>query len=379
MQTSQNSNIIATKSILNSTSEVEMELENTVSDLLGDLDLEEFDSKYVDEYKIFGNTTFKQKVTDIINGEYFSNYDSVFKAVISVIFDGVASMLPMFLVIVAISILCSILQNVKSDSKNNVSSIVNFVCMAVIISILATNFTAVIKSTSDCLSTMKGQMDALFPVILTLISAIGGNVSVGIFKPVVAVLTTGISTLFQTILLPMFILSFLFVIVGSLSPNVKLDKINSFISSSFKWIVGFVFTIFSAFLTIQGISAGKYDGISVKASKFAIKSYIPIIGSYLSDGLDFIMLGSVLIKNAIGVGGLIILFLTILSPLIQIVIFKLGLQLVAGIIEPTNNSEICNFVNNCSKVLMYPIVIILGVAFMYILLIALLMCTANFV
>ena len=137
--------------------------------------------------------------------------------------------------------------------------------------------------------------------------------------------------------------------------------------------------MFSSFLAIQGISAGKYDGISIKASKFAIKSYIPIIGGYLSEGLDFIMLGSILIKNAIGVAGLIILFVTILSPLIQILLLKLGLQLVAGIVEPTNNKEISDLISSCSKVLLFPIVLILGVAFMYIISIALLMCTANFV
>ena len=43
--------------------------------------------------------------------------------------------------------------------------------------------------------------------------------------------------------------------------------------------------------------AGSFDGISIRATKFAIKSYIPIIGGYLSDGLDFIVLSSILRKD----------------------------------------------------------------------------------
>ena len=89
------------------------------------------------------------------------------------------------------------------------------------------------------------------------------------------------------------------------------------------------------------------------------------------------MLGSMLIKNAIGVGGLIILFVTIISPVLYIVILKLGLQFVSGVVESTNNGEISNFISSCSKSLMMPIVIILGVAFMYILLVSLLMCTVT--
>lgn len=379
MQTLLKPPILAKAESLNSTEEIETEISNTVNDLLTDLDLSGIDKLYDDEYKIFGNTSFKEKVNDLINGTYFDNYNNVFSAVISLVFDGLASLLPIFLTIIAIAVLSSILNNLKSDSKNNVSQIVNFVCFAVIITILSVNFKNVIQQTSDCLSLMKSQMDAIFPIILTLISAIGGTVSVSIFKPVVAILSNWISSLFSGLLLPIFIISFLFTVIGSLSPNVKLNKFNSFLSSTFKWIVGFVFTMFSSFLAIQGISAGKYDGISIKASKFAIKSYIPIIGGYLSEGLDFIMLGSILIKNAIGFAGLIILFVTILSPLIQILLLKLGLQLVAGIVEPTNNKEISDLISSCSKVLLFPIVLILGVAFMYIISIALLMCTANFV
>lgn len=369
----------ANYSNLNSTEDIEIELSNTIDDLLNDLDLTEFDSAYIDEYKIFGNTTFKEKVIDLLNGEYFENYNSVFSAIFSLVLDGVSSLLPLFLIIIALSILSSLLNNFKANNKNNVSTLVNFVCMAVIVSILAINFKEIISKTSDCLNTMKIQMDTLFPIVLTLMSAIGGNISVGIYKPIVAILSSVISTIFQTVLLPMFALSFLFTIIGSISPNVKLEKLNGFISSVFKWVVGFIFTLFSAFLTVQGISAGKYDGVSIKASKFAIKSYVPIIGGYLSDGLDLIMLGSVLIKNAIGVGGLIILFLTILSPLIQIVLLKLGLQLVSGIVETTNNKQLSGLINDCSKVLIFPIVLILGVAFMYILLIALTMCTINII
>lgn len=379
MQTNNINTVKANYSNLNSTEDIEIELGNTIDDLLNDLDLTEFDSIYIDEYKIFGNTTFKEKVIDLLNGEYFENYNSVFSAIFSLVLDGVSSLLPLFLIIIALSILSSLLNNFKANNKNNVSTLVNFVCMAVIVSILAINFKEIISKTSDCLNAMKIQMDTLFPIVLTLMSAIGGNISVGIYKPIVAILSSVISTIFQTMLLPMFALSFLFTIIGSISPNVKLEKLNGFISSVFKWTVGFIFTLFSAFLTVQGISAGKYDGVSIKASKFAIKSYVPIIGGYLSDGLDLIMLGSALIKNAIGVGGLIILFLTILSPLIQIVLLKLGLQLVSGIVETTNNKQLSGLINDCSKVLIFPIVLILGVAFMYILLMALTMCTINII
>ena len=137
------------------------------------------------------------------------------------------------------------------------------------------------------------------------------------------------------------------------------------------------FTLFTGFLTIQGISAGKFDSVSIKATKFAMKSYIPIIGSYISDGMDFFILGSVLVKNAIGLIGVFILFSSIIAPLITILVYKLALQFCSGIIEMSGNSKMSSFLSSCSKLLIFPIVLILGIAFMYIITICLIMCTAN--
>ena len=43
----------------------------------------------------------------------------------------------------------------------------------------------------------------------------------------------------------------------------------------------------------------------------------------------------------------------------------------------TGNNRMSNFIFKCSKILTLPIVIILGIALMYVIMIALIMCTAN--
>jgi stage III sporulation protein AE len=210
-----------------------------------------------------------------------------------------------------------------------------------------------------------------------MLTAMGSVVSVGIYQPLVAILSGGVTAIFSKIIFPIFLLLLIFIILNNLSGLVKLNKFISFLSSTFKWIVGFVFTMFAGLLTIQGISAGRYDTISLKATRFAMKSYIPIIGGYLSDGLDYVMLSSVLIKNAIGVAGIILLIMTILIPIINILILKLGLQFVAGVIETMGNSKISGLCDDLSKVLICPIVVILAMAFMYFLSVGLMMCTIS--
>ena len=235
----------------------------------------------------------------------------------------------------------------------------------------------VLEVTSNTLGLIVGQMQIIFPMLITMLTSIGSLSSVSIYNPMVAVLTTVVGVVFQDFLYPVFITMFLLCILGNLTSTIKLDKFQGFLSSGFKWIMGIVFTLFAGFLSIQGITAGKFDSVSIKATKFAVKSYIPIIGSYISDGMDFLVLGSVLVKNTIGLVGVLILFITIISPIINILVLKLIIQLCSGILEMTGSGRMSNFLSGCSKLLVYPIIIILAVAFMYIITISLVMCTAN--
>lgn len=361
---------------------VTADLSDNIFNQLNDLDFADVD-KILNELKndanIFGTSNFREKIEDIINGNYFVDSGSFIEFVITKIINNILKYLPLIFTILAISILTRFVSTLKNKDNEGVDNVVNFVTYGVIITMLTFIFKNVITLSGDTLNSIKNQIDIILPIMLTLLTAVGGISSVGIYKPLIMVLSGGIVTLFSNFIYPLFILSFILIIVGNLTDSIKLNKFIELIFSVFKWSIGFIFTIFSAFLTFQGITAGKYDGISVSATKFAIKSYIPIIGGYLSDGLDFIVLSSVLIKNAIGVAGLVIVVLTVITPIIEIVLLKFSLQFLSAILETIGDNKTSNFINQCSKILLIPIVILIAVSFMYLLVMSLIMVTANVV
>ncbi len=367
--------------IADATDEIEQQLSQEVLNQLTDLDLSNLEvvlSEIGDSYNLFGNSSFGDRVKQIVNGEFFNSYDSIFAAIVALVFDQFISLLPFLLTIVAITVLSNIVSNLKSGSTSGgVNDMIHFVCYGVVVLITITTFTQIMAETLKALTVMSKLMEAAFPVLLTLLTAVGAVSSVSIYKPIVAILTGGVTVIFNSFLYPLFILSFIFVVISNLSNTMKLNKFNDFIGSAFKWVVGFVLTIFSSFLMVQGISAGKFDSVSIKATKFAVKSYVPIVGGFISEGFDFIILSSVLIKNAIGVGVLFLLFSVVMVPVLKIVLFKLGLQLTSAILEPLGNSRITNFTTSCAKILVYPIAILVCVAFMFLLTVALMMTTAN--
>jgi len=365
-----------------STDSITEQLTDSVNEQLDALNLTELEA-LVDELtstqsSIFGEGSFLSKLSKILLQEYDADMGSVFQQVMGLIFDELLAFLPLLATICAIAILSSFIGNLRGKSnESSIGDIIHFVCYGVIIVLICAYVANLIALTTDTLNLLKLQMDAIFPILLTLLTSVGGIVSVSVYQPAVAILTNGITQVFTYVVFPLFLFSFIFSIVGNLSSTIKLNKFISFFNSSFKWITGTIMTLFFTYLTFQGITAGSYDGISAKTAKYAIKSYVPIVGSYLSDGFNLIISSSILIKNAIGVTGLILLVATIVLPVIKIIVFSLGLKLVSAIIEPVVDPRISNFIYSVAKSLNFLIAIILCIAFMYVVCIGLIICTGN--
>lgn len=359
------------------------ELEEEINNQLEDLDfssLEDILNSFTNgQINIFGGSSFIEKLQKLITGEFDDN-QNLWSSIFSIFFDNLLGLLPIISLIIAISLIGSMLQGLKPNNNGkSISNVIHFVTYGIVVVLILSIVVKMVGLTTNTIQSIKSQMDAIFPILLTLLTAIGGTVSTSVYQPAMALLTGTIMNLFTYVLLPIFIFSIVFNVVSNLSNTVKLDKFTSFFYSSYKWLTGLIFTVFTAFLSVQGITAGSIDGISIRTAKFAIKSYVPILGSYLSDGMGIILASSNLIKNAVGATGLFLLLATIISPLIELILFMLILKFVAGIIEPLGNKQIANFISSLSKSMTLLIALIIGVGFIYFITLGLVMCSANIV
>jgi len=363
---------------------IEKELQEEVSKQLANLDFSQIETSLADlsqeAKELFSASSFSDKLLYVMSGQYVDSSGSFFSSILSIFWKDLKKSLPLISIIISISILGGMISSLKPISSNgSIGNIIHFVSYGTILVILGTSILQVIKLTSNTLSSVKSLFNAIFPILLTILTALGGSVSVGIYQPAVAMLGNVFVSLITYVLLPMFIFSIVFSIVGNLSNNVKLDKFVEFLQSAFKWTMGLCFTIFLGFISIQGIVAGSIDGLSIRTAKYAIKSYVPIVGNYLSDGMSIIMASSALIKNAIGGVGLFLLLSMMVSPILNIVLFMLALKLMSGVIEMIGDKKISSFLSSISKSLALLIALLVAVTFMYVVLTGLVMCSANLI
>lgn len=354
----------------------ETELNNTIFEQLNVLDLTELEN-YAKSLGNFDETNIRERLLSFIKDGGI-NFDSFFQGITSILFKKVKLLLPAFACIAAIALLCGVLQTLQSHFLGEgTSKIVFYVAyLGALIPILGILGECIV-ATTKAVAEIKTQMDIIFPLLLTLMAASGGSVSVAIYKPSVAFLSNALVKIVESVVFPMTVVMIVFSMVNNFLGELKVQKFIGFFKSINKWVLGIGFSVFGLFFTVQGITAASYDGIARRAAKYAIGTGIPIVGGFLSGGFDLAIAGSVLIKNAIGNFSLILLIFAICEPLMLLIAGNILLKLTAAITQPFGESKISSFLEEMADIMNYFVAGLLFTAFLYFIVILLLTCSTE--
>ena len=361
--------------------EQDADLAGNIEEILSELDTEEL-QKYLDslteeQRELFGDN-IADAIRSVISGDFKLDYSNVFSAVAGLIFDGLKGMLPAFCVICSITILCGLLTHFRSSfAENGTAKLIHFVGYSAILVLILSSLAGVLGDCIAAVNSMRSQMQAIFPVLLTLIATSGGSVSVAVYQPAVLFLSEAVVGIITSAIFPLAGLIFVLNMVGNMSKEIKVKNFSAFFAGIIKWTLGITLAAFTVFLTVQGITSATYDGLSFKAAKYAISNSVPIIGGFLGSGFDRVIAGSVLIKNAVGSCGIALLVIVLAAPLIQLIVCNLFFKLAAAVTEPVGDSGISDFLSSVSGTINYFIAGLISVAFMYFITMLLLICSSN--
>lgn len=356
-------------------------LAGSIEEILSQLDVDALQA-YLDtltdeQREVFGDN-IADKILSIVNGDFALDYADLLSAVFGLLFEGLTDLLPIFCSICAIAILCGLLTRLKSSfAENGTSKIIFFVGYASILVLILASLSGIIADCNETVGSMQNQMQAVFPILLTLIATSGGSVSVAVYQPAVLFLSEIIVNVVVGVVFPLASLICVLNMVGNLNGEIRLKNFSALFAGVIKWVLGIVLTAFTVFLTVQGITSATYDGLSFKAAKYAVSNSVPIIGGFLGSGFDLVIAGSILIKNSVGSCGILLLAFALAGPLIQLIVYNLFLKLSAAVVEPIGDAGIADFLSSLAGTINYFTAGILVVGFMYFVTMLLLICSSN--
>ena len=352
------------------------ELQDKVDELLEALDTEELQA-YLDSLTEFRGMDIKETLSSVITGDFALDYSSLWQSALALVFNEGRAMLPAFAVVLAAALLCGILNSAKNGFlQSTMSDIINFVTYIAVGAVVLAVLTGVLQTGFSAMESMQRQMEIVYPILLTLMAASGGSVSAGVFRPAVAFLSSSVCEMFTAIVLPASVVVIVLAFVGNLSPDVRTEKLGDLFKSINKWLIGLTLGLLTLFLTVQGIASSQYDGLSLRAIKYLVSGSVPIVGGFLSGGLDLVLAGSALIKNAVGSFAVFLLFGALLRPVLLFAAFQLFLRLCAAATEPVGG-KVSAFLSRLATDSGFFLAGLLCIAFLYFLTLVLLVCSTG--
>lgn len=301
-------------------SEFIQQAEKYTGDFLEDVDISQMLSQAIKGN--FDNKTIYQKVLKVLGAEVSSSI----KVLISIL-----------VIIVIHGILKSITDNFEN---NNISQIIYFVQYILIVTLIMSNFTEIIKLVKETSSDLVGFINVLAPLLLTLMVYTGGIATSTMLEPIILLVINFIGNIIESVLIPIMMIVVVFSIVSKISERVQLEKLSKFMKSGVIWFLGIVLTVFVGVVSLEGTLSSSVDGITAKTAKAAMSNIIPVVGKVIGDAVDSVLGCGVILKNAVGFVGVIIIIGICIIPIIKIATLTIMYNLAAAVVQPIADGKI---------------------------------------
>lgn len=338
-------------------------------------------SSFIDEANKYSNDILKdidiqELLNNAIKGELDTNQllKNIFPLLGTEIKEALKVMGSILIIVLIHSVLKSISDNLNNKSVAQITYYVQYILIATVI---MTNFSSIITLTKEAVGNMISFIQLLFPLLMTLMLASGSVVSVNLVQPIILFIINLISNIFQSIIIPIILVGTALAIVSKISDRIQIDKLSKFLKSSSVWVIGILLTIFVGVLSIEGTLGSSVDGITAKTAKAAVSSFIPVVGKVLGDAVDTVIGCSAILKNAIGIVGVIVVIAICITPILKLAIITIIYHLTAALCEPIADSKIVSLITQMADTFKILLAILCSISVMLIIGITLVINISN--
>jgi len=311
-------------------------------------------------------------------GQKAYDLKGLIKGVVEYFFHELSANMRLLGELIIISIFCAVLNNVQCAFENdNIGKVTYAFTFLVLIAIAIQSFDIALKVGKDTIDKMVSIIQSLLPAVLSLLASIGGLTSVAIFNPLIFIGVSLSSTWIRNILLPIIFFVAALGLISNISDRFHVSALSSLLKQVCIFLLGLFLIVFLGISVVQGAAASTVDGITIRTAKFASKNFIPIVGSIFSDTVDTVVGCSLILKNAIGFAGLIVIFLTILFPVIKILALVFIYRLAGAIIQPLGVDPMVKCLNDIAGNLIFIAVTVSSVALMFFVAVTVIIASGN--
>lgn len=280
--------------------------------------------------------------------------------------------------IIVIVVIHSILKSISESLGNqSVAQVAYYIQYIMIVALIMTSFAEVISMVKQSIQNLVAFINLLIPILITLMITTGCITSAGMLQSIILFMVTVIGNFITNVIIPIVLVSTALGIISQISDKVQIDKLAKFMKSSTVWALGIIMTLFVGVTSLEGNLSSSVDGVTAKTTKAAVSNFIPVVGKILGDAVDTVMGCSIILKNALGVVGVIVIIGICITPILKLAILMIMYYLASALCQPIADNKIIRLLAHMGDTFKMLLAILCSVSVMLIIGVTLIVQISN--
>ncbi len=296
---------------------------------------------------VFESFSFQDIVEDITSGQFSPDASGLINKIVSLLLGELKGAFALVGSIAALALLGAIINNLsESFGKKDISTAGGFAIFVYVAAIGATAFSEAGSYVIRTLEDISVFIYSIIPTMATLCISGGEAMRATLSHPVIFFVCTASASLIKNIITPLVFLRAVCSMLCAVTNSSSLSEFVGLFSKLHKTLLTFSMSFFAGILGISSFASTSFDSLAARGVKFAVSASVPVVGGSISEAMSSVAQSAMLLKNAVGITGVIVLFAIFMMPLLKIWALSLAFNLTAAFTSPVAEKRTIEVLRN---------------------------------
>ncbi|MFV0344156.1 MAG: stage III sporulation protein AE [Anaerocolumna sp.] len=282
---------------------------------------------------------FKDYVMSLVTGEKKFSLEQIGQDLKDTVYNEIHDNLETFTGLISIAVIAAVFTNFSyAFQSTQVAETGFYVAYLLLFSVLTASFIAAANLASDTISAILEFMKALVPAYFLSVAFVSSAGTSTVFYQVALFLITFVDVILIRIIIPLINIFLVISMANNLSKDDMLSKLTELISTVIGWSLKTMLGLVIGFNAIQGLILPVADNIK-RSALTKIAGAIPGVGGVFGSVAESVIGAGVLLKNAIGVVGVIVIITICAIPIIKLAVTTLIYRVSGAAVQPISDKR----------------------------------------
>ncbi len=231
--------------------------------------------------------------------------------------------------LIGLLLIAAVLARLREAVSDGGGELVGLCLRLVLFSAIITQTAGMVQLAQDFFASLRTLTAAFIPAMGALY-AMGGNLGeAAVSEEILLVFLAVCEYVSTAVTPPVCAVCMAFSLMDAIGTRPTLAPLSDRIKRGYATLLGLVMFLLSLALATQSVLAGRADSLGMRGVKYAVGTWIPIVGGAVSGTLGTVAEGVSLLRSITGISGVLLVALLLLPTLVCLLLFRWALHLAS--------------------------------------------------